>query len=145
MTKLPQVSHERVVRALKRAGFYILREGKHISMTDDKHLVIIPRQFHVITQLNRARSSRFWTQPTFPPNNSKTSSKHWRFSLLPPLTSHVSRFTSSEPTGTNCPRPKWAEWPRASGPRTGVGKIRRNAPANRRPPSSLGFHRNRLN
>lgn len=47
MTKLPQVSHERVVRALKRAGFYVLREGKHISMTDDKHLVIIPRQ-HMI-------------------------------------------------------------------------------------------------
>ncbi|GJL60955.1 MAG: hypothetical protein NPIRA03_38120 [Nitrospirales bacterium] len=47
MTKLPQVSHERVVRALKRAGFYLLREGKHISMTDDKHSVIIPRQ-HVI-------------------------------------------------------------------------------------------------
>ena len=44
MTKLPQVSHERVVRALKRTGFYILREGKHISMTDDKHIVIIPRQ-----------------------------------------------------------------------------------------------------
>lgn len=43
MTKLPQVSHERVVRALKRLGFYILREGKHISMTDEKHLVIIPR------------------------------------------------------------------------------------------------------
>ncbi|MDH5670343.1 MAG: type II toxin-antitoxin system HicA family toxin [Nitrospira sp.] len=47
MTKLPQVSHERVVRALKRAGFYTLREDKHISMTDEKHIVIIPRQ-HVI-------------------------------------------------------------------------------------------------
>ncbi len=47
MTKLPQVSHERVVRALKRAGFYILRQGKHISMTDNKHIVIIPRQ-HLI-------------------------------------------------------------------------------------------------
>jgi predicted RNA binding protein YcfA (HicA-like mRNA interferase family) len=34
MTKLPQVSHERIVRALKRAGFYVLREGKHISMTE---------------------------------------------------------------------------------------------------------------
>jgi len=44
MTKLPQVSHERVVRALKRAGFYVLREGKPISMTDDNHIVIIPRQ-----------------------------------------------------------------------------------------------------
>lgn len=38
MTKLPQVSHERIVRALKPAGFYVLREGKHISMTDNKHL-----------------------------------------------------------------------------------------------------------
>ncbi|MGH7254273.1 MAG: type II toxin-antitoxin system HicA family toxin [Nitrospirales bacterium] len=47
MTKLPQVSHDRVVRALKRAGFYILREGNHISLTDDKHLVIVPRH-HVI-------------------------------------------------------------------------------------------------
>ena len=43
MTKLPQVSHERIVRALKRRGFYVLREGRHISMSDDKHLVIIPR------------------------------------------------------------------------------------------------------
>ncbi len=41
MTKLPQVSHERVVRALKRAGFYTLREGKHVSMTDNKPIVII--------------------------------------------------------------------------------------------------------
>ncbi len=47
MTKPSQVSHERVVRALKRTGFYVLREGRHISMTDDKHIVIIPRQ-HVI-------------------------------------------------------------------------------------------------
>jgi predicted RNA binding protein YcfA (HicA-like mRNA interferase family) len=37
------------VRALKRAGFYILHEGKHISMTDNKRLVIIPRH-HVIKQ-----------------------------------------------------------------------------------------------
>ena len=43
MTTLPQVSHERVVRAPTRAGFYVLREGKHISMTDNKRLVIIPR------------------------------------------------------------------------------------------------------
>ena len=42
MSKLPQVSHERVVRALTRAGYYALREGKHISMTDNKRLVISP-------------------------------------------------------------------------------------------------------
>ena len=43
MTTLHQVSHERVVRAPTRAGFYVLREGKHISMTDNKRLLIIPR------------------------------------------------------------------------------------------------------
>lgn len=37
----------RLASELKRAGFYILREGRHISMTDDKHIVIIPPQ-HVI-------------------------------------------------------------------------------------------------
>jgi predicted RNA binding protein YcfA (HicA-like mRNA interferase family) len=34
MTKLPQVSHERIVRALTRAGFYVLREG--IAYLDDR-------------------------------------------------------------------------------------------------------------
>lgn len=47
MTKLPQLSHERVVRALQRAGYRILREGKHISMTDNTNILIIPRH-HVI-------------------------------------------------------------------------------------------------
>ena len=68
MTKLPQVSHERVVRALKRAGFYVLREGKHISMTDEKHIVIIPRQ-HLIKP---GTLKQFWTQPKFPLKDSKT-------------------------------------------------------------------------
>lgn len=43
MTKLPQVSHDRVVRALERKGFWILHQGKHISMTDGSRIVIIPR------------------------------------------------------------------------------------------------------
>lgn len=44
MSKLPQVSHDRLVRALGRKGFWVLRQGKHISMTDGTHIVIIPRQ-----------------------------------------------------------------------------------------------------
>ncbi len=44
MTKLPQVSHERVIRALEHRGFWILRQGKHVSMTDGNSIVIIPRQ-----------------------------------------------------------------------------------------------------
>lgn len=44
MTKLPQVSHVRVIRALERRGFCVLRQGKHVAMTDGRSLVIISRQ-----------------------------------------------------------------------------------------------------
>ncbi len=44
MTKLPRdVSYERVVRALKKKGFWIYKEGKHTSMTDGKNIAVIPR------------------------------------------------------------------------------------------------------
>ena len=37
------VSAERAVRALRKAGFEIDKQGKHIGMTDGKHWVTIPR------------------------------------------------------------------------------------------------------
>ncbi len=37
------LSSERVVRALTKARFWILREGKHIGMTDGKRKLVIPR------------------------------------------------------------------------------------------------------
>ena len=43
MAKLPGISHRRAVKAFKKAGFWIIREGKHISMTDDERIIIIPR------------------------------------------------------------------------------------------------------
>jgi predicted RNA binding protein YcfA (HicA-like mRNA interferase family) len=43
MARLPGVSHRRAVRAFKKAGFWIVREGKHISMTDGERIIIIPR------------------------------------------------------------------------------------------------------
>lgn len=45
MTKVPELSHQRVVRALERAGFVLRRQGKHISMFHpEKNVVaIIPR------------------------------------------------------------------------------------------------------
>jgi len=44
VTELPRVSHVRVIRALERRDFYILRQGNHVAMTDGRSLVIIPRQ-----------------------------------------------------------------------------------------------------
>jgi predicted RNA binding protein YcfA (HicA-like mRNA interferase family) len=43
MPKIPGVNHLDAVRALEKAGFRILRQGKHIVMTDGARKVVIPR------------------------------------------------------------------------------------------------------
>lgn len=46
MNRVPDLSHQRVVRALNKAGFVIKRQGKHISMYNEERntLAVIPRQ-----------------------------------------------------------------------------------------------------
>lgn len=43
MPQLAGVSHRRAVRAFEKAGFRIVRQGKHISMTNGERIIIIPR------------------------------------------------------------------------------------------------------
>ena len=43
MPKLPGINHKEAVRAFKKAGFRVIREGKHISMSDGRRIIIIPR------------------------------------------------------------------------------------------------------
>ena len=43
MPKLSGVSHQRAVKALEKAGFSVVRQGKHISMTNGDRIIIIPR------------------------------------------------------------------------------------------------------
>ena len=43
MVGIPGVNHKAAVRALERAGFRVVREGKHIVMSDGTHQVTIPR------------------------------------------------------------------------------------------------------
>ena len=43
MAKLHGISHRRAVKAFKKVGFWVVREGKHISMTDGEHIITIPR------------------------------------------------------------------------------------------------------
>ena len=43
MPKLPGINHKEAVRAFKKAGFRVVREGKHISMSDGRRIIIIPR------------------------------------------------------------------------------------------------------
>ena len=43
MPKLPGVNHLRAVRALEKAGFRIVTQGKHIVMSDGSRILTIPR------------------------------------------------------------------------------------------------------
>lgn len=43
MPKLPGVNHLQAVRVLEKAGFQILRQGKHIVMSDGVRILTIPR------------------------------------------------------------------------------------------------------
>jgi len=41
--KIPGVNHLDAVRALEKAGFRIIRQGKHIVMSDGVRILTIPR------------------------------------------------------------------------------------------------------
>lgn len=43
MPKIPGVNHQDAVRALKKAGFLVVRQGKHVVMTDGSRILTIPR------------------------------------------------------------------------------------------------------
>ncbi|HMC10983.1 MAG TPA: type II toxin-antitoxin system HicA family toxin [Pirellulaceae bacterium] len=43
MPKLPGINHLDAVRVLQKVGFRILRQGKHIVMTDGRRKVLMPR------------------------------------------------------------------------------------------------------
>jgi predicted RNA binding protein YcfA (HicA-like mRNA interferase family) len=43
MPSLPGINHQRAVKALKKAGFCIARDGKHITMTNGDKIITVPR------------------------------------------------------------------------------------------------------
>ncbi len=43
MARIPGVNHLDAVRALEKAGFQIIRQGKHIVMSNGTRLVVLPR------------------------------------------------------------------------------------------------------
>ena len=43
MPKIPGVNHLNAVRAFEKAGFQIIRQGKHIVMSDGTRQITIPR------------------------------------------------------------------------------------------------------
>jgi len=43
LPKIPGVPHQKAIRALEKAGFRVLRQGKHVVMTDGTRILTIPR------------------------------------------------------------------------------------------------------
>ena len=43
MSSLPGISHNKAVKAFQKAGFWIVRQGKHIVMTNGEIIITIPR------------------------------------------------------------------------------------------------------
>ena len=43
MPKIPGVNHLDAVRALEKAGFRVIRQGKHVVMSDGVRILTIPR------------------------------------------------------------------------------------------------------
>ncbi len=43
MPKLPGVNHPQAVKALEKAGFQIVRQGRHIVMSNGSRFLTIPR------------------------------------------------------------------------------------------------------
>lgn len=43
MPRIPGINHQDAVRALQKAGFRVVRQGKHIVMSDGVRIVTIPR------------------------------------------------------------------------------------------------------
>jgi predicted RNA binding protein YcfA (HicA-like mRNA interferase family) len=41
--RLPGINHQDAVRALQKAGFRVVRQGKHIVMSDGVRILTIPR------------------------------------------------------------------------------------------------------
>lgn len=59
MPQLPDIHHFNAVRALEKAGFRIVRQSKHIVMTDGVRIITIPRHnpFYAITMGNIVRDA----------------------------------------------------------------------------------------
>ena len=43
MPRVPGINHRRAIRALEKAGFRIIHQGKHVKMRKGRVTVLIPR------------------------------------------------------------------------------------------------------
>ena len=59
MPTLPGVPHLAAIRALQKAGLLIVRQSKHVVMSDGQRILTIPRHNPVNATLWQARARRW--------------------------------------------------------------------------------------
>jgi predicted RNA binding protein YcfA (HicA-like mRNA interferase family) len=59
MPRLPGVNHLDAVRALEKAGYWVIRQGKHVVLTDGTRMITMPRHnpVNAITMGNIVRDA----------------------------------------------------------------------------------------
>ena len=59
MGKIPGIQHQRAIRAFERAGFEIIRQAGHITMSDGIRIIVLPRNnpINAVTMFNIVRSA----------------------------------------------------------------------------------------
>jgi predicted RNA binding protein YcfA (HicA-like mRNA interferase family) len=59
MPKVPGIPHHAAVRALQKVGFGIVRQGKHVVMSNGRRIITIPRHnpVHAITMAGIVRDA----------------------------------------------------------------------------------------
>jgi predicted RNA binding protein YcfA (HicA-like mRNA interferase family) len=59
MPKVPGIPHHAAVRALQKVGFRIVRQGKHVVMSNGRRIITIPRHnpVHAITMTGIVRDA----------------------------------------------------------------------------------------
>ena len=71
MPKLAGVNHLRAIKAFKKAGFRVAREGKHTIMTDGVRIIVIPPVRRLVRYLWSARSDPFYQTSLCLPDRSQ--------------------------------------------------------------------------
>ena len=95
MSKIPGAPHLRAVRALERAGFQVVRQGKHIVMTDGSRILTIPRHDPVDAHTMGGIVHDAGLTPR------RLCEKYWQWSASPGATSRSCRsFVACRGRGT---------------------------------------------
>jgi len=55
LPKIAGINHQQAVNAFKKAGFWIARQGKHITMTNGERIITIPRADPILIQATPIR------------------------------------------------------------------------------------------